>query len=96
MLLLLVFLVICVSCANCHVCSLQPNGDLSGPPSSLVCCDLLCFVEYCIVFRILFFSVSCSLIVTCCEGAGLWAVMYVVLIVILSLSYLISWVRCGA
>ena len=54
MLLLLVFLVICVACANCHVCTLQPHGDLSGPSDSLVCCDLLCFVVYCIVFRVLF------------------------------------------
>ena len=50
----MVFLVICVSCANCYVCTLQPYGDLSGPPGSIVCCDLLCFVEYCIVFRVLF------------------------------------------
>ena len=54
MLLLLVFLVICASCANCHVCKSTPYGDLLGPPASFVCCDLLCFVEYCFVFRVLF------------------------------------------
>ena len=62
----MVFLVICVSCVNCHVCTLQPYGDLLRPSGSLVCCDLLYFAVYCIVFLVLF----CLCLVALWASAG--------------------------
>ena len=92
----MVFLVICVSCVNCHVCTLQPYGDLSGPPGSLVCCDLLCFFEYCIVFHVLF--CLCLVVLWSPAWKGLASGLSCIwcFLVILSFSHLISWVRCGA
>ena len=51
---------------------------------------------FCLVFVTpLCVSVHCCLAVVCCEKAGLLALVYGVLTVSLSLSHLVSWVRCG-
>ena len=43
-----------------------------------------------------FLSVYRSLVVTCRETADLLALLYVMLYCILSLSHVVSWIRCGA
>ena len=48
---MLVFFVICVSCAN--FMSVHFSLMVTCRDGSLVCCDLLCFDVYCIVFRVL-------------------------------------------
>ena len=40
-------------------------------------------------------SVPCSLVVTCCERADLLALVYMIFSCVLSLSNMVSWVRCG-
>ena len=42
-----------------------------------------------------FLSVHCSLVVSCWERANLLALLYVTFFVFLSLSHVVSWVRCG-
>ena len=43
-----------------------------------------------------FLSVHCSLVVTCWERADLLALVYMMFFVFLSLSHVVSCVRCGA
>ena len=43
-----------------------------------------------------FMSVNCSLGVTCWERIGLCTLLYVMFSCVLSLSHIVSWVRCGA
>ena len=45
---------------------------------------------------LVFLSVHCSLVVTCWERADLLALLYVMFYCVLSLSHVVSWVRCGA
>ena len=49
------------------------------------------------VFRVChaFMSVHCSLVVTCSERVILLALMCVIFYCVLSLSCVVSWVRCG-
>ena len=42
-----------------------------------------------------FLSVHCSLVVTCSERAGLFALLYVMFFYVLSLSHVVSWVKPG-
>ena len=42
-----------------------------------------------------FTPVHCCLVVTCCERTDLW-LMFVMFIVDLLLSHVVSWVRCDA
>ena len=42
-----------------------------------------------------FLSFHCSIVVTCCETADLLACFYVKFYCVLSLSHVVSWVRCG-
>ena len=42
-----------------------------------------------------FLPVPCSLVITCWERVALLALLYVVFSCILSLSHMVSWVRCG-
>ena len=56
--------------------------------------DPLCYL--CLVFVChTVLSVPCSLVVTCWERADLLALLYVMFLVFLSLSDIVSWVRCG-
>ena len=43
-----------------------------------------------------FLFVHCSLVVTCWERTDLLALLYVMFYCVLSLSHVVSWVRCGA
>ena len=69
---LFVFLVQTVMTANCTL--MVTSGDLLTLLYVVTCCVLL----YIVLFSCIVLSVSCSLVVTCWEGADLWAVMYVV------------------
>ena len=51
----------------------------------------LCFMFVCHTVL----SVSCSLVVTCKERAGLLALLYVMFSCVLLLSHMVSLVRCG-
>ena len=55
--------------------------------------DLFLFM-FCVCH--VFMSVHCSLVVTCWERADLLALLYVMFYCVLSLSHMVSWVRCGA
>ena len=54
--------------------------------------DLFCLFFVCHAFM----SGHCSLVVTCWERAALLVLLYVMLYCVLSLSHMVSWVRCGA
>ena len=51
------------------------------------------FVIYVCVCQAL--SVHCTLVVTCWERANLLALLYVMFSCVLSLSHVVSWVKCG-
>ena len=53
---------------------------------------LLCVFHVCRIFL----SVHCSLVVTCWERADLLDLLCVMFYCVLSLSHVVSWVRCGA
>ena len=50
----------------------------------------LCFMSYYTVL-----SVHCSVMVTCWERADILVLLYVMFSWVLSLSHVVSWVRCG-
>ena len=56
--------------------------------------DHFCYLWF--VFVIFFLSIHCSLVVTCWERADLLALLYVMFYYVLSLSHVVTWVRCGA
>ena len=55
-------------------------------------CGSFLFVFVCHAFM----SGHCSLVVTCWERAALLVLLYVMLYCVLSLSHMVSCVRCGA
>ena len=56
--------------------------------------DFFCYL--CVMFVMFFLSIHCSLVVTCWERADLLALLYVMFYCVLSLSHVVSCVRCGA
>ena len=58
------------------------------------CGPFLLFVFcFCLCHTVL--SVPCSLVVTCLERTDLLALLYIMFSCVLSLSHMVSWVRCG-
>ena len=54
--------------------------------------DHFCYL-FCVCHA--FLSVQCSIVVTCWERANLLALLCVIFVVFLSLSHVVSWIRCG-
>ena len=73
-------------------------GPQLGPPVKNIFTDrskavLLLWIHFVIYVAVL--SVYCSLVVTCWELANLLALLCVILSCVLSLSHVVSMVRCG-
>ena len=56
--------------------------------------DLLCYLCFAFVCHTVL-SVLCNLVVTYWERADLLALLYMMFSCVLSLSHMVSWVRCG-
>ena len=67
---------------------------LSVPRQCFFCGSFLLFMFHvCLCYAVL--SVACSLMIICWEKAGLSVLLCVAFSCVLSLSHMVSWVRCG-
>ena len=57
--------------------------------------DPFCYMSFMFVFVVTVLSVLSTLVVTCCERAGLYVLLCVMFFVFLSPSHMVSWVSCG-
>ena len=59
------------------------------------CCFCVAFLLFMFCVRHVFLSVHFSLVITCWERANLLALLCVMFYCVLSLSRVVSWVKCG-